>query len=134
MSEEEYLLTQCRQHGIDPNSKAKVKSGNDVGKIFNHPKVKPAGIFEPPVTKSVAQIHNAETKHNKVFTNFTKYAHTNLARVLDIISVVPGDFVAHFFPDDEHANQASTLEILQALKKHFCHASCYRRRQNHRHL
>ena len=68
MTEDEYLLAQCRQHGYDPNSKARVKLGEDAGKIFNRPKVQPAGIFEPPATKSVAQIPNAETKHNKAFS------------------------------------------------------------------
>ena len=37
MSEEEYPLAQCRQHGIDPTSKAKVKLGKETGKIFKCP-------------------------------------------------------------------------------------------------
>ena len=54
IAKEDYLLAQCRQHGIDPNSKAKVKSGKEAGKIFDRPKVRPAGIFEPPETENVA--------------------------------------------------------------------------------
>ena len=119
MSEKEYILAQCRNHGIDPNSIAKVKSGKDAGKIYDCHKVKPAGIFEPPVIKSVAQIHNSETKHNKASTNYMHYAHTNFARVLDIIDTVPDAIVAHLFRDDEHANQVLALEILQAIEKNF---------------
>ena len=88
MTEDEYLLAQCRQHGYD-NSKAKVKLGKDAGHIFDCPEVTTAGIFEPPETESVAKIHNVETKRNKASANFTHYAHTNLVCVLDIIDAVP---------------------------------------------
>ena len=119
MTEDEYLLAQCRQHGYDHNSPAKVKLGEDAGNIFDRSKVTLSDIFEPPVTKSVVQIHNTNTKHNKASANFMHYAHTNLVCVLDIIDAVPDIIVAHLFPDNDHANQTLALEMLQALKKHF---------------
>ena len=70
MTESEYLLAQCRQHGYDPNLPAKVKLGKDAGNIFVCPKVQSAGLYEPPDTESVAQIYNAETKHNKATAGF----------------------------------------------------------------
>lgn len=109
MTEDEYLLAQCRQHGYDPNSPEEVKLGKDAGKIFDNPTVTPASIFEPPVTESVAQIHNAETKHNKASTNYTHYAHNNLVCVLNVIDAIPDAIVVHLFPDDEHANQTLAL-------------------------
>ena len=45
--------------------------------------------------------------------------HTNLACALDIIDAVPNTIVSRLFPDEEHANQASALELLQALEIHF---------------
>ena len=94
MIEDEYRLAQCHQHGIDPNSKTNVEKGKDTGKLFDCPEVTPMGIFVPPETESVVKIHNAETKHNKASANFTHYAHTNLACVLDIIDAVPDAIVA----------------------------------------
>ena len=44
---------------------------------------------------------------------------TPILSVLDIIDVVPNAIVSHLFLDDEHANQALALEILEALKKCF---------------
>ena len=119
MSKDEYLLAQCRQHGIDPNSTEEVKLGKEVDKNFDCPKVTLPGIFEPPDIKSAALIHNAETKHNKASANYTHYAPGNLVCVLDIIDAVPDAIIAHLFFDHEHANQASALEMLQALEKRF---------------
>ena len=45
MTEDEYLLAQCRQHGYDSNSKDKVVLGKKERKIFDRPKVKPAGYM-----------------------------------------------------------------------------------------
>jgi hypothetical protein len=119
MSAEEYLLSQCRQHGIDPNSKVKVKLGKETGKIFARPIVKPAGIYEAPETDNVAKVHIAESKHNRASANFTHYSHTNLACVLDILDAVPVALVTHIYPDEDDAHQASALEMLQALEKRF---------------
>ena len=104
MTEDEYLLAQCCQHGIDPNSKANLKKGKDAEKIFDCPEVTPAGIFEPPETESITKIHNAKTKHNKASANFTHYAHTNLTCVLDIIDATADAIVTHLFPDNKDTN------------------------------
>ena len=114
MTEDEYLLAQCCQHyGYDPNAKAEVKLGKETGNIFDCSEVQTAGLYKPPETNNVAQIHSTETKHNKPSTNYTHYAHTNLACVLDIIEAVLGVIISHLFPDDEHTNQASALEALE---------------------
>ena len=112
MTKDEYLLTLCCQHGYGPNSKAEVKLGKDSGNISDRPNVQPASLYKPPETESLAQIHNAETKHNMASTNYTHFAHTNLACVLDIINALSDAIFSHLFSDDEHANQASALEIL----------------------
>ena len=101
MSEDEYLLAQCRQHGYDPNSPAEVQLGKDTGHIFDRPEVKPAGLYVAPVTNSVTKVHIKESKHNRTSANFTQYSHRNLACVL----------VTHIYPDEDDAHQASALEI-----------------------
>ena len=95
MSEEEYLMAQCRHHGIDPTSKARVKLGKEMGKIFKRPRVKPVGLYDAPGTNNVAKVHIVESKHNKASANFTHYSHTNLSCVLDIIDAVPDAIVTH---------------------------------------
>ena len=119
MTKDEYLLAQCCQHRYDPSSPVEVELGKDAGNISDHPKVQLTGLYEPPETESVAHIRNADTKHNKASANYTHFAHTNLACVLDIIKANPGAIVSHLFPDDKHANQDSALQILQALEKRF---------------
>ena len=98
---------------------AKVKSGKDAKKIFYCPKVQSAALYEPPETDNVAKVHIAEFIHNKASANCTHFARTNLACVLDIMNTVFNAIVANLFPNDEHANQASALEILQTLEKRF---------------
>ena len=119
MTEDEYLLAQCRQHGYNPNLIDEVKLGRTAGQIFDRPKIKPAGVYEPPKTESIVQIHNAESKHNKVSANCTPFAHIKLACVLNIIITISDALLSRLFPDKEHANHASALEILQALETRF---------------
>ena len=119
MSKDEYLQAQCRQHGIDPTSKTNVKKGKDWGKIFDRPKVQPAGLYKPPVTDNVAKVHMAKTRHNRDSANFMHYSCTNLACVLGIIDAVPDAIVTRLFLHDEDAHQALALEMLQALEKRF---------------
>ena len=113
MTEDEYFLAQCRQYGYDPNSKEEVALGKKAGLIFDCPEVKPAGgLYEPPETTNVARVHIAESKHNKASANYTLFANTNPACVLDIIDAIPDVIISHLFPDEEHASQASALKIL----------------------
>ena len=76
-------------------------------------------MFEAPAINSIAKVHIKESKHNKASANLTHYSHTNLACILDIIDAVPDALVTHIYPDEEDAHQASALEMLQALEKHF---------------
>ena len=109
MTKDEYLLAQCRQYGYDPNLEEDVKQGCADGKIFDCPKLEPAGLYESPKTKSVAQIHIAESKHNKASANYTHFDHINLACVLGITWT--------------QWSPTSALELLQALENYFAHVS-----------
>ena len=115
MTEDEYLLAQCRQHRYDPDSPPDVVLGRTAEKIFDRPKVVPAGEFDPPDTN----IHITEGKHNKASANYTHAAHTNLTCVLDILAAIPDTIVYCLFSNEEHTNQASALELLQALDTRF---------------
>ena len=83
------------------------------------PKVQPASLYEPPETDDLVKVHIAESKHSKASANYTHFAHTNLACVLDIIDTVPDTIVAHLYLDDKDIAQALALKMLQALDKCF---------------